>query len=154
VQALAAIPLKVPVRAGYAVTRTVTAVQRADPSRWRKGDIARVRLEIDASADMTWVAVTDPVPGGATVLGSGLGRDSAIATRDERREGALPAYEERGAEALRMTWEFLPRGRHVVEYTVRLNHAGRFGLPPTRVEAMYAPERHGESPNAPWEVAP
>ena len=36
---------------------------------------------------MTWVVVSDPVPGGATILGGGLGRDSQIATRGEQRSG-------------------------------------------------------------------
>jgi uncharacterized protein YfaS (alpha-2-macroglobulin family) len=106
------------------------------------------RLEIDAQSDMTWVVVSDPVPGGATILGGGLGRDSQIATRGEQRSGsAWPAYEERGFEAYRAYYEYLPRGKHVVEYTVRLNNPGRFALPPSRVEAMYAPESFGESPN-------
>jgi len=39
-----------------------------------------------------------------------------------------------------------------VEYTVRLNNAGEFMLPETRVEAMYAPEMFGESPNAKFKV--
>ena len=34
------------------------------------------------------MAVNDPVPGGATILGSGLGRDSALATGGEQSEGA------------------------------------------------------------------
>ena len=42
----------------------------------------------------------------------------------------------------------------MIEYTVRLNNPGRFALPPTRVEAMYAPETFGELPNAAVEVAP
>ena len=155
VQGLAALPLSAPLRAGYGITRSVSAVQRADPSRWSRGDILRVRLEIDAAADRTWVVVADPVPGGATVLGSGLGRDSPIATRGERTEGsAWPAYDERGFDGFRRYFELLPRGRHVVEYTVRLNNPGRFQLPPTRVEAMYAPETFGELPNAPFEVGP
>jgi uncharacterized protein YfaS (alpha-2-macroglobulin family) len=154
-QARAAVPLQAPLRAGYGITRTLLPVQRQDPARWSRGDIVRVRLEIDASADRTWVAVADPLPAGATVLGSGLARDSALATRGERREGAAwPTYEERTADAWRAYYEFLPRGRHVVEYTLRLNHAGRFGLPPTRVEAMYAPDSHGETPNPAWDVAP
>ena len=74
---------------------------------------------------MTWVVVSDPVPGGATILGSGLGRDSQIATRGEKRSGsAWPAYEERSFEAFRTYYEYLPRGKHVVEYTVRLNNPG------------------------------
>jgi alpha-2-macroglobulin len=114
-----------------------------------------VRLEIDAQSDMTWVVVSDPVPGGATILGSGLGRDSQIATRGEKRAGnSWPAYEERSFAAFRSYYEYLPRGKHVVEYTLRLNNPGRFALPPSRVEAMYAPETFGELPNAGIEVAP
>jgi uncharacterized protein YfaS (alpha-2-macroglobulin family) len=155
VSSLAAIPLQAPLRAGYGLVRSVTAVVQKDPAKWSRGDVLRVRLEVDAQADMSWVVVSDPVPAGATILGSGLGRDSALATRTERREGsAWLAYEERGFEAMRSYFEFMPRGRHVVEYSLRLNNPGRFVLPPTRVEAMYAPHSFGELPNAPLEVAP
>jgi len=154
-QSLAAIPLKAPLRAGYSIVRSVSAVEQRDKSQWSRGDIVRVRLEVDAQSDMTWVVVSDPVPGGATLLGSGLGRDSDIATRGEKREGrAWAAYEERSFEAFRSYFEYLPRGKHVIEYTLRLNNPGRFALPPTRVEAMYAPETFGELPNAAVEVQP
>ena len=63
-------------------------------------------------------------------------------------------FEERGQEAFRSYFERLPRGRHVVEYTLRLGNPGRFAMPPTRVEAMYAPESFGELPNAEVVVAP
>ena len=88
--------------------------------------------------------------------GSGLGGDSQIATQGEgkKAEGWAPTYVERGADAWRGVWQWLPQGQHVVEYTVRLNNAGRFALPPSRVEAMYAPETFGESPNAALEVGP
>ena len=155
VQSLAAIPLKAPLAAGYSIARSVSAVEQKDKARWSRGDIVRVRLEIDAQADMTWVVVSDPVPGGATILGSGLGRDSALATRTEKRAGAAwAAFEERSFEAYRGYYEYLPRGKHVVEYSVRLNNPGKFALPPTRVEAMYAPESFGETPNAAIEVGP
>ncbi|MDQ2736794.1 MAG: alpha-2-macroglobulin, partial [Pseudomonadota bacterium] len=155
VQSLAAIPLKAPLSSGYTVMRSVSAVEQKDKGHWSRGDVIKVHLEIDAQADMTWVVVSDPVPGGATILGSGLGRDSQLATRSEKRSGdAWPAYEERSFEAFRSYYEYLPRGKHVIEYTVRLNNPGHFGLPPTRVEAMYAPESFGEAPNASIEVAP
>lgn len=155
VQSLAAIPLKAPLAAGYRVTRAVEPVEQKDKGRWSRGDVLRVRVEIEALADMSWVVVNDPVPGGATILGSGSARDSAIAQREERRDGAgRLAYEERGFEAWRAYYEYLPRGKHVIQYTVRLNNAGRFQLPPTRVEAMYAPDRFGEQPNPALEVAP
>ncbi len=155
VQALAAVPLKAPLRAGYRLSRSVVAVERKVATQWSRGDVLRVRLEVDASADMNWVVLSDPVPAGAVVLGSGLGGESAIASRGEKRSGqAWPAFQERSFEAFRSYYEFLPRGKHVLEYTLRLNSAGRFALPPTRVEAMYAPERHGALPNAAIEVLP
>ena len=155
VQSLAAVPLKAPIRAGYNVARSVIAVEQKDKEKWSRGDVLRVRLEVDAQNDMTWVVVSDPVPGGATILGSALGRDSAIASGTEKRSGnTTPVFEERSFEAFRSYYEFLPRGKHVVEYSVRLNNPGRFSLPPTRVEAMYAPETFGELPNAALEVGP
>ena len=155
VQSLAAVPLKAPIRAGYSITRSVSAVEQKTKGGWSRGDVLRVRVEVDAQSDMTWVVVSDPVPGGATILGSGLGRDSAVATRTEQRAGrAWAAYQERSFEAFRSYFEYLPRGKHVIEYSLRLNNPGRFALPPTRVEAMYAPESFGEAPNAAVEVAP
>ena len=155
VQSLAAVPLTAPRRAGYGVTRSLQGVEQKQTGQFSRGDIVRVRLEIEAQSDMSWVVLDDPIPAGATVLGSGLGRDSALATAGERREGhAWVAYDERAAEAFRRYFGYLPKGRHVVEYTLRLNNPGRFVLPPTRVEAMYAPASFGEAPNAAMEVRP
>jgi len=155
VQSLAAVPLRAPLVAGYRITRSVSAVQRKDPNAWSRGDVLRVRLEVEATGPMAWVVVSDPVPTGAAVLGTGLGRDSALSTRGEQAEGAAwVAFEERGVEHWRSYFAWLPRGKQVMEYTLRLNTAGRFKLPPTRVEAMYAPETFGEIPNGELEVMP
>ena len=148
VRALAAVPLASPLSAGYRITRSVTPVDQAVAGKWSRGDSYRVKLQIDAQADMTWVVVSDPVPAGATILGSGLGRDSEIASRGERRKGAWPAFTERTPQAFREYYAYMPRGSATVEYTVRLNNAGEFALPPTRVEAMYAPDVFGAQPNA------
>jgi uncharacterized protein YfaS (alpha-2-macroglobulin family) len=118
--------------------------------------VYRVSLEIEAQSDMTWVVVDDPIPAGAVILGSGLGRDAALLTKGEQR-GTQPVFIERTHEALRAYYEFVPKGRFKVEYTeytVRLNNAGRFDLPATRVEAMYAPEMLGELPNVAVAVKP
>ena len=155
-QSTAAVPLRAPLEAGYRVRRSVEAVQRKEARRWHRGDVLRVRIDIEAAADMSWVVVSDPLPTGATALGSGLGRDSAIATRGENQaaEATLPTWVERGATSWRAYHAWLGRGTHRVEYTLRLDNAGRFALPPTRVEALYAPERFGETPNEAIEVLP
>ena len=152
-QSLAAVPLTAPQASGYTLKRTVTPVEQADKTlpagQYTRGDVLRVALEVNASAPMAWVAITDPVPAGATILGSGLGRDSEIATQGEKRSGAgWPAFEERSFEAFRSYYEYLPKGTVTMQYTVRLNNAGRFALPPSRVEALYAPEMFGAAPNA------
>jgi hypothetical protein len=148
-QSIAAIPLKAPFNAGYQIKKTITPVEQAVKGIYTRGDVVRIALEVNASADMTWVVISDPVPGGATILGSGLGRDSQIATSGEKKTGAgWPAFEERSFEAFRSYYEYLPKGVVKMEYTVRLNNVGDFALPPSRVEAMYAPEMFGETPNA------
>ncbi len=154
-QTLAAVPLKAPLAAGYRLSRQMEPVQQQRPGVWSRGDVVRVTLTVDAVQDLGWVALADPIPAGATLLGSGLGRDSALATRGESSGAtAEPVYVERTAEAWRAYFDRLPAGRHVVRYTMRLNSAGRFGLPPSRVEAMYAPESFAELPLAPVEVQP
>ena len=106
---------------------------------------------------MTWVAVNDPIPAGATILGSGLGRDSAIATAGQNAGHNAgwhqPTFVERGQDSYRAYWGYLGQGTVSVEYTLRLNNAGRFALPASRVEALYAPEVFGEMPNPPWTIA-
>ena len=128
---------------------------RNRPKDWHRGDVYRVRLDIDAQTDMGWVALSDPVPSGATILGTGLGRDSAILSGGEKREGWVwPAYEERTHDSFRAYYTWVPKGQFSVEYTVRINNDGEFKLPPTRVEAMYAPELFGEMPVADMAVKP
>jgi uncharacterized protein YfaS (alpha-2-macroglobulin family) len=148
VQSLAAVPVKQPLASGFKLRKTLTAVEQRRPGVWSRGDVVRVRIELEGSSDMTWVVVSDPIPGGGAILGTGLGRDSQLLTRGEERKGWVwPAFEERSAEAFRAYYEYVPRGEWTVEYTIRLNNEGLFSLPATRVEAMYAPEMFGEIPN-------
>ncbi|WP_374593190.1 alpha-2-macroglobulin [Aquabacterium sp.] len=151
----AAVPVLQPFSSGYRITKTVTPVEQKVKGTYSRGDVLRIKLDIDVQADATWVVLNDPVPGGATLLGSGLGRDSAMDTQSENAdERGWLAYQERSFEAYRAYYRYLPKGAFSVEYTVRLNNPGTFGLPQTRMEAMYAPEMFGESPNAAVVVKP
>lgn len=151
----AAVPVLVPFSSGYRITKTITPVEQKVKGQYSRGDVLRVHLAIDVQADATWVVLNDPVLGGATILGSGLGRDSAMDTNTEQTDdrGWL-AYQERSFEAYRAYYRYLPKGSFNVDYTVRLNNPGTFGLPQTRMEAMYAPEMFGESPNVAMVVKP
>jgi hypothetical protein len=152
-QSVAAVVRKEPFNAGYQIKKTVQAVEQADKTlpngSYTRGDILRVTLEVNASADMTWAVITDPIPAGATILGSGLGRDSEMATQGEKTEGAAwSTFEERSFESFKSYYAYIPKGVVKMQYTLRLNNAGEFSMPPSRVEAMYAPEMFGETPNA------
>ena len=149
ISSVAAIPLKTPINSGFNIKRTVTAIDQQENGKWNRGDVLRIRLDLEARTDVTWVVVDDPIPAGASILGSGLGRDSQIMTQGEKREGWVwPAFEERAQDAFRAYYEYVPKGKWSVEYTIRLNGAGDFRLPETRVEAMYAPEMFAELPNS------
>ena len=147
--------MREPFSSGYKIKKALTPVEQRQSGKWSRGDILRVRLDIEAQSDMTWVAVNDPIPAGAAILGSGLGRDSVLAAMGEEQKGWLwPAFEERSFEAFRSYYEYVPKGSFTVEYTVRLNQDGIFRLPQTRVEALYSPEMFGEIPNEMVNVEP
>jgi uncharacterized protein YfaS (alpha-2-macroglobulin family) len=155
IQSLAAIPLKDPFSSGYRIKRSVSFVEQKNKGQWSRGDVIRVRLDLEAQSDMSWVVVNDPVPAGAAILGTGLGRDSQILASGEKKQGWVwPAFEERKFDSFRAYYRFVPKGKWTVEYTARLNNAGEFLLPPTRVEALYSPEMFGEIPNARVSVGP
>ncbi|MGH8328598.1 MAG: alpha-2-macroglobulin family protein, partial [Steroidobacteraceae bacterium] len=153
VRAMAALPLHQPLSSGYQITRTVTPIEQRKSGVWTRGDVARVHLDLEAQSDMTWVVVDDPIPAGATILGSGLAGQSQLLSRGERQGGwGWLAYEERRFDGFRAYYELVPKGHWSVEYTVRFDNPGTFQLPATRVEAMYAPEMFGELPNDPVTV--
>jgi uncharacterized protein YfaS (alpha-2-macroglobulin family) len=146
---LAALPPEAAGRSqGYRLKRTVTPISERKPGRHSRGDLWRVVLEIEADQPMNWVVVNDPIPGGARILGEGDGRDSAIALRGESEasSGLLPTYIDRSFSRWLAYYEYLPRGRTRIAYTLRLNSVGTFSLPPSRVEAMYAPDLFAELP--------
>lgn len=158
VQARAARALTAPVYAGFDIRKKITPIDQKHKGRWSRGDVVEVELSVSASSPWTWVVIDDPVPAGATILGSGLGRESALAggnTGGDSR-GYQLAHTERAFDAYRSYYEYFhgsAQSPHKLTYRLRLNNAGEFVLPPTRVEAMYAPENFGEVPNAAWSVA-
>ena len=145
----AAVPQHRPVASGYRIARDVQALHRQGGRGWRRGDVAGVVLDIDADRDMDWVVVEDPLPPGAVVLGSGLGGDSDMLRGTRERGDGWPVYTEGDLDSYRAYYRYVPKGRLSLRYNVRYNTAGRFTLPPTRVEAMYAPEMHAERPVKP-----
>ncbi len=148
VTARAAVPLKAAFASGFGLGRQVTAVTQAVPGRWSRGDVMRVRLTVTPRAPAEWVVINDPVPAGATILGGSLGGRSQLLAGDESG-GEQPSFVERRGDAVHAHYAALGRAPVTYEYTLRLGSVGSFRLPPTRVEALYAPEMVAMVPNAP-----
>lgn len=150
----AAVPLTQPLAAGYKIERRVDTIQQKVKGRLTRGDVLRVTITVDATAERNWVVVNDPVPPGATIIGNLGGQSSMFAEAGSANgDGVQPSYVERGKDGWRGYFQWVPRGRFTVSYAVRLNGSGRFNLPPTRVEALYSPDIRGAVPNGPMTVA-
>ncbi|WP_448662541.1 alpha-2-macroglobulin family protein [Sphingomonas sp. CJ20] len=153
VRVKAAVPLTQPLMAGYKMTKQVSVVQAMTPGRLTRGDVIKVTITVEASAERNWVVVEDPVPAGASVIGNLGGQSQMLAEQADAGEGVSPSWIERGRDSWRAYFHWVPRGSFTVSYVMRLNASGRFSLPSTRVEAMYSPEIRAALPNQPVTVA-
>ena len=154
VRVKAAVPLTQPLIAGYKMTKQVERGARAlKPGRYTRGDVIKVTISVEATAERNWVVINDPVPSGATVIGSLGGQSEMLDAQagDGRRRLAQLDRARQGCVAGLFGW--VPRGSFTISYVMRLNASGRFSLPATRVEAMYSPEIRAQLPNAVMTVA-
>jgi uncharacterized protein YfaS (alpha-2-macroglobulin family) len=147
----APVPLAGAVNSGLAVSKSFRPVQQQTPGRWRVGDVVEVTVAASAGADIGWLAIDDAVPAGATVLG-GLARLGAQGAEPVSWKGQR--FIERAFTHVRAAFEWAPKGAHRFTYQMRLTTPGRFALPPTHAEAMYAPEINGQRANDPFVIEP
>lgn len=153
VSTAARIPITQAQNKGYAIQKNTVAIQQKVKGEWHVGDVMRVELSFTSNQDMGWVVVNDPIPAGAVLLGRGLKRDSQLLNAGSN--DWWPVYVEYAADAYRAYYQYLPyKAQWKSAYTVRLNQAGTFKLPATRVEAMYASDVYGLSPNEDMVVKP
>ncbi|WP_206364990.1 alpha-2-macroglobulin family protein [Sphingomonas panacis] len=166
----AAVPLKQPLFAGYRMVRSVEVVQRRTPGKLTRGDVLKITIGVEASAERNWVVINDPIPAGATIIGDLGGQSQMLADKGQAGDGTRfnirdadgklwdvqagvsAAYVERRNDSWRAYFDWVPRGKFAASYLIRLNGAGRFQLPPSRVEAMYSPAIRAQVPLAPMVV--
>lgn len=161
VQGQALLPFTEPRAQGLTLTRRMAPVKQQTPGQWSAGDVVEVTLRFSAPPGVGWLVLSDALPPGATVLGSGLGGQAELGQPADARRGARlsdgswavpPAYLERGSSHLRAYYRYLWGDVATLRYQLRLNSSGRFTLPATRLEAMYEPERQAVLPQPPLEV--
>ncbi|MBS1989254.1 MAG: hypothetical protein JSS83_01985 [Cyanobacteria bacterium SZAS LIN-3] len=160
-----------PLSLGFAVKRTYEAVDNTDDVRkdsdgiWhiKAGSTVRCKLNFSNVGTRYHVAMMAPVPGGCEIVNTALAGN--------RKSAGAPGS---GAEAQYSRWitdyfgswpwlwswyehqnlrdhqaeafaSYLGPGDHDYSYTMRATSIGRFVVPPTKIEEMYAPETFGRS---------
>ena len=92
----AAVPRRQPLFAGYRLNKTFSIISQKNKGRFTRGDVIKVRITVDASAERNWVVVSDPVPPGATIIGNLGGQSGLLGAAASGGEGVSPSYVERG----------------------------------------------------------
>jgi alpha-2-macroglobulin len=121
------------------------------------GDLVRVTLTVTVPQERRFVAVRDPLPGGAEAVDGwfrttalDLARDRAVPNADD--DGPLAWFDRGGFDhvekyddRVELFATRLAQGRHTFTYLVRATTAGTFRAPGASAEEMYAPEVNGRS---------
>jgi uncharacterized protein YfaS (alpha-2-macroglobulin family) len=148
-----------PYDAGFVVERRYEAVDdegdvRRDPDgTWhiKAGARVRVRLTMVADGRRYHVALVDPLPAGLEALNPALATTGALppAPADEAGRDYLwwwrTWYEHQNLrdERVEAFTSLLWSGVYDYDYVARATTPGRFVVPPTKAEEMYAPETFG-----------
>lgn len=147
-----AIPITSPIKNGMSLERKIVAVEQKTPGKWSTGDLVRVDFTMNSTAAQVWVVLNDPIPAGATIIGSAGSKSGIVGVNDRKPTDISPTFVERGFEGLRAYYSTVGNKPWTYSYTFRLNQDGRFALPPSRLEAMYSPAMFAEVPTEIWNV--
>jgi len=119
------------------------------------GQLVRVQLAVDASQDVRYLALEDPLPAGFEAVNTSLAIEAGTAERARnddwrwRNNWDHTALRDERVEAFA---DVAYAGRFQYSYLMRATTVGRYIVPPARVEAMYDPVRMGSTASSSIEV--
>ena len=100
------------------------------------GDLLTVRVVLRVDRDMEYVHLKD-------LRGSGLEPTSVLS--GYRFQDGLAYYQSTKDTASHFFIDYLPKGTYVFEYTLRVQHRGRYQSGVAEIQCMYAPEFNSHS---------
>jgi hypothetical protein len=113
---------------------------------WAVGDVVNVRLTVTTDEELHYVIVEDMLPAGFEPLNERLETET---TRVPRQPGRWYwwGYERKELRDEKVTFfdSYMPPGKHVFDYAVRVVTPGVFSARPAEVYTMYRPEVWGRS---------
>jgi uncharacterized protein YfaS (alpha-2-macroglobulin family) len=145
-----------PLEHGITVTREYRPVVQgrdgAAAMRFAAGDLVRVVVTVRLTESRSFVALTDPLPGGFEVVDTSLATTATDGAVDAaaRRSFWDSGFDrtERYDHRVDVFGTWLERGTHETSYLVRATTPGTFFAAPTTAEAMYEPEVAGRGAGA------
>jgi hypothetical protein len=108
------------------------------------GDLIRVRLRIELSADGWYVVVEDPLPAGVEAVHS----SAQLSTLEGDSRVYRTASAVMGEQEVVFLSSWLPAGVYEFHYLVRATTPGAFRAMPAEVTLMYEPAVWGRSGSA------
>ena len=119
---------------GISLEKTWTPVTVKNEKTKTVGDVWKIQIKISSESQFKWLAVSDPLIPGSTVISEGS------------------SFSEKKALDYNVFEPWFDQGKMTYEYTIRLNQSGRFKLPATHAEAMYQPALRGDLVNSEFVV--
>ncbi|MFO7651357.1 MAG: alpha-2-macroglobulin family protein, partial [bacterium] len=140
-----------PQDAGFHVEKTVKPLE-GKTRGYARGALYLVTLTIATSQDRLFAVVDDPLPAGFEIVNTSFETESRGAAgrlaEVQAAEGGWWGgfdHEEKRDDRFLLFATYLRRGLHKRTYLVRALTPGRFLMPATRAEEMYAPEVWGRT---------
>lgn len=129
---------------GFSIQRIYQDLNSGErKANFKLGDLIKVRIKINVSAERNYVAIVDPIPAGTEIEDSYL---KTTSIENQRKLGKisvhfnhLESYDDR----MQIFADRLSQGEHEFYYIVRATTKGTFSVPSTKVEEMYNPEVFG-----------
>ncbi len=129
---------------GFSIQRIYEDLNTGEKkTTFKLGDLIRVRIKINVSAERNYVAVVDPIPAGAEIEDSYL---KTTSLENQRKLGKISWYfnhVEKYDDRMQVFADVLPQGEHEFSYIIRLTTKGTFLVPSAKAEEMYNPEVFG-----------
>jgi hypothetical protein len=139
------------------VTEAISSIPKRTADAVNAGDLVVVDLLFESAEPRERVVIDDPLPAGLEALDydidttSKANRDAAAKTTDPKMTWLGTTF--RNATSRREVrddrvvtyFDRIEPGMYRVTYLARATSIGAFVVPPTRIEAMYAPEVHGRT---------
>ncbi|HRG94749.1 MAG TPA: MG2 domain-containing protein [Polyangiaceae bacterium] len=149
-----------------AVAEALASIPKKTAESVSAGDLVVVDLLFESAEPREQVVLDDPLPAGLEALDYDIDTTSK-ASRDRESKGMDPKTAWLGTtfrtatsrrevrdDRVVTTFDKLEPGMYRIRYLARATSVGTFVVPPTRIEAMYAPEVYGRTGASTLAVTP